>query len=186
MASFQEAYKILVKAEYSNKDYLFLHKNEFEDGFTIGGVYRKYHEDDIDWSFVERVYKMTKCDIKQTSILLFNDVKIQSQVCNVFKRDYWNNNNLFAVRSQTIAEEIFLFGVNAGNRQAAKIAQSIAGVKQDGILGKITVYALNKTDEQYFSDAFDILEVDYYNNIIDDNPKMAINKNGWIKRSKIV
>ncbi len=45
---------------------------------------------------------------------------------------------------------VFDFGVNSGPSRAIKYAQMVAGVKVDGILGPITLSAINNTDARTF------------------------------------
>ncbi len=46
------------------------------------------------------------------------------------------------------------FGVNSGPSRAIKYAQGIVGTTQDGVLGPITLAAINKMDPNHFIDAY--------------------------------
>ncbi|MBR8461621.1 hypothetical protein KDE12_01995 [Campylobacter sp. faydin G-105] len=51
------------------------------------------------------------------------------------------------LHSQRIADELFIFGVNAGVLNATRLAQKLLGIKCDGIVGEATIKALNSYDE---------------------------------------
>jgi lysozyme family protein len=191
MANFSEAYKILMQVEYSSRPDKFLHLNYGESGYTIGGIYQKYHPSLIDWGFIDRVIKMCRGDIAKASSMLFFDKDIQKQVMDVFKDKYWNKNRLSEV-PQLIANEIFIFAVNVGNQKAVQKAQEVANdncgrcLAEDGILGFKTIIALNDIDVVKFSNQYDQKEQKYYEIIVDKNPDLAKNLNGWINRSEVV
>jgi len=185
MADFKEAYKHIIKAEFSNKPESFLHINKNETGFTIGGVYERWNHKAIDWTFIDRVMKMCQGDIKTASRLLYFDKEIHIQVYKAFELKYWNKHKIGEINSQIIANEIILALINFGT-DAIVYAQQIVGAKDDGIIGSKTIYALNKYDENRFSLEFDIKEIEHYRKIVKANPKMAINLKGWINRANYV
>ena len=94
------------------------------------------------------------------------------------KLDYINDN--------IKANEMFIFGVNAGHHNAIKAAQKLVGVNTDGIIGEKTIKAINDYDTLAFDLGYDRLEVAYYQSLIEKNPSLAINERGWIRRAKAV
>lgn len=197
MANFSEAYLILQMAEFNGREDKFLHKNKGEDGYTLGGVYQKYHQDRIDWDFVSCVVgccqetdvkggKLNVLDLKRPSIMLYADRVIKKQVYDFFEDEFWLKNKLNEIHSQKIANEIFISSTNIGNRNAIKLAQKLIGTTADGKIGPITVKALNIYNEDAFDIKFDQKEREYYDSLIARNPRLAIFKNGWANRSNIV
>lgn len=71
--------------------------------------------------------------------------KYQNKLIEYYKKQYWDVNNCDDISSQTLAEEIFDFGVNVGPKTAAKIIQRLVDVKDDGIIGEMSLYAINCT-----------------------------------------
>jgi len=184
MPSFEEAYKLLVKAEYSNNPNNFLHINKEEDGFTLGGIYSKWHPKAIDWSFITRVYEMNRRDIKKTSQCLYWDVPTQSQVFTAFKQKYWIKHKLGQIHSQAIANKLLLAIVNV-DIDAVKYIQRIVGEDDDGIIGQITLDAINSESEYFVLKEFNDAMLKHYDEVIENNPKLAFNKNGWEARLEI-
>lgn len=71
--------------------------------------------------------------------------KYQNKLIEYYKKQYWDVNKGDDISSQTLAEELFDFGVNAGPETAAKILQRLVDVKDDGIIGEMSLYAINCT-----------------------------------------
>jgi hypothetical protein len=183
MANLDKSLKLLFQVEFSNKPNKFLHKNAGEDGCTLGGVYQKYNKTNIDWNFVEDLLAKNDGNIKRTSVELFLNERIMSNVKEVYRDKYWNYMKLDDVKSQKIADEMFLFGVVAHPRNAIKLAQSLVNVTVDGLIGNQTLNALNSFDESKFDIDFDILEKYYFEELVVHSPRLAINLKGWKNRA---
>lgn len=64
----------------------------------------------------------------------------------IYKRDYWDRSKCDQF-PPAVAIWVFDTAVNAGNSRAARQLQQAAGVKVDGIIGPITIGAVNKAFE---------------------------------------
>ena len=62
----------------------------------------------------------------------------------IYKNDYWKPLRLYMIDNANACLDIFDFAVNAGVSRSVKIAQKLAGTKEDGILGGITAKAINE------------------------------------------
>lgn len=183
---YHRAYKILKQKEFSNDPKKFLHKNETEEHLTIGGVYEKFHKDKIDWHFVHNVLKICDGDLERASVMLFNDNDTRFSVAMLFKNDFWDKCRLDEVQSQKMCNEIFLSAVHIGVQNACKLAQKQVKVLQDGIIGNITIKALNRFDENRFDTEFDDLEIEYYQSLYVKNPKLKMYNNGFVSRAESI
>lgn len=183
MANFDKAYEIMVEAEYSNNPEKFLHGNKFEKSATLGGIYRHANPTAIDWDFVDSILQACNHDFKRASKLLYADDRIQTQVYNFFKKHYWDSLRLGEIHSQIIANEIYLFGVVAGIKTAAKTAQRVVGAKVDGIIGDISIKCLNIYNETRFDEEFDEAEKRHFELVAEKNPNLKMYLNGWLNRS---
>lgn len=85
--------------------------------------------------------------ISNTVLKNLNDLlrknKYENKLIEYYKKQYWDVNKCDDISSQTLAEELFDFGVNAGPSTAAKILQRLVDVKDDGNLGEMSLYAIN-------------------------------------------
>ena len=64
-----------------------------------------------------------------------------------------------------------------------KETQKLLGVTADGIIGNITLGALNAYDVVQFDKEFDKIEMAYYDRIAKAKPHLAINLKGWFNRA---
>jgi len=182
MANFKESMKLLTFLEYSNQDWKLLHQNKNEDGLTFYGIYEKYNKDWKGWDIVKEQLKITP-DIKTASRVLAKNKELENLAFERIKTKYWDRAKLDFVHSQKIADEIFLFGFNVGMPIAIKKSQKLVGISQDGLVGNVTLKALNSFDVNIFDIEFDKEEIKYYEVIIKDKPYLAPNETGWYARA---
>lgn len=184
MANFNEAFKILMRLEFSFPENA-LHKNPTEKEWTFMGIYQKTHPSWKGWDEILAALAYGG-DIKKISRMLFDSEDLQDEVWKFYKQNYWDMMRLDEVASQLKANEMFIFGVNVGVKPAIKAAQRIAGVVDDGIMGEISLAAINKIDEEKFDKEFDRAELEHYNMLIKQNPKLRVYANGWRRRAEAV
>jgi hypothetical protein len=101
----------------------------------------------------------------------------KDQAKQIYFKDYWKPIKADFMPSG-IALQVFDMAVNAGVSQAAKLLQRIVGVKDDGVIGRITLGAV----ENYKGDInmeYLLARVNYYSAL--DNVK--IYGAGWVKRA---
>ena len=65
---------------------------------------------------------------------------------------------------------------------AIKKAQEVVNVENDGIVGKITINALNSYSPLKFVSEYKQKQIKYYENLVYVNPKNSIYLTGWINR----
>jgi len=183
MSNFDIAFKKLCGLEFSDNPSKFLHKNEGEDGFTLGGVYQKANPIEFSWNFILQVLEVCNNDIERASIMLYNDEKTQKELYDFFKKNYWERCRLDSLYSQSQAENIFFSGVHIGVKNAVKLAQKVVQTEQDGYLGDKTVKAMNFYDDTMFKTSYDRLEIENYNNLIERNPALEWARDGFINRA---
>jgi lysozyme family protein len=73
--------------------------------------------------------------------------------------------------------------VNTGRTQANKFLQRVVGATADGIVGPYTRSLLSKKDPKDV--AFGIIDQrqDFYNNLCEKRPKLAVFRKGWTNRN---
>lgn len=85
--------------------------------------------------------------------------------------------------TQSIADSIFDFGVNAGVKTSIRMVQSVLGTEEDGIIGPKTLVKLNSADTKLFHAAFTVKKIAYYISIIKKRPANKKFLYGWIIRA---
>lgn len=90
-------------------------------------------------------------------------------VAKIYKQGYWDKMRLNEVRSQKLAELICDHGVNAGITRSVKMIQYLLAIRHkvslviDGIMGPITLAAINNADADTLYNQFFSLRQQYYN-----------------------
>lgn len=184
MADFNNAFQILMSLEFSRPEKA-LHKNPTEREWTFMGIYQKYHSSWKGWNEILAALAYGG-DTEKISRVLFDNKDLRDEVWKFYKQKYWDRMRLGEINSQLKANEIFIFGVNADTKPAIRVAQRIAGVVDDGIMGEISLAAINKVDEEKFDKEFDRAELEHYNILIKQNPKLRVYANGWRRRAEAV
>ena len=120
------------------------------------------------------------------SKVLYSDKELLKEVEDFYKKTFWDRMWLDKVDSQHKANEMFVFGVNAGVSRAVRLAQIASGAVADGLIGPKTIEAINKCDDKMFDARFDEEEIKYYEAIVRNNPSKGIFLNGWKNRALAV
>lgn len=184
MADFKEAMAFLETLEFSSPSDI-LHKNPKEKDITFYGIYKYAHPSWAGWDKVQRAIDKVG-DLEKASVILSKDSELKELVYKFYKAEFWDVMKLESIKDNIKANEMFIFGVNAGHHNAIKAAQKLVGVSIDGIIGEKTIRAINDYDTLAFDLGYDRLEVAYYQSLIEKNPSLAINERGWIRRAKAV
>jgi len=183
MANFEKAFERLKSFEYNNKKNA-LHYNAGEDGYTFMGIYQKFHPQSVIWENLKNYKKVTD-NIEKLSVYMSNNIENIEEVKKIYKKEYWDMGKLDYVKDQEIAEIIFIIGVNIGIKKAIKIAQRIVNVTDDGVVGPITLKALNSFDENKFIKEYKERAKNYYTNLAINNSKYQRYLQGWLNRVEL-
>ena len=181
---FKESFKALMKLEFSSPKNA-LHINETEKSFTFMGIYQKAHPDFKGWTKIINTFNLYDKDIQKAGIRLYSDILLRQWVEEFYYQNFFKNHNLDKLKCK-IAKEIFIFGVNAGVKTAIKKAQKIANIKADGIIGKVSINALNSLDDIEFDKTFDEAEIAYYEQLAQKKPSLRMYLKGWENRAVAV
>jgi len=142
-----------------------LHRNPTEDAETYAGIYRKAHPEWEGWIYIDRG---------------------ELPPFELVEKFYYDNfyKPLEKVESEKIRDLLFEAAVNMGIRQAVKLAQRVLGVKADGILGPITLSALNSADPEDFVKDYTLARIAFYTALANRNPsRYGLYLRGWINRT---
>lgn len=114
-------------------------------GETYAGIARNFYPDLPLWDFIDAI-KRTKGPIKRNTVFaeLNDDV-------DKFYYELWTKHKLSEVRSQKVATLMFDYIVHSG-RTGIKNMQNILGVTADGVIGPVTLAAVNKSDPSILYD----------------------------------
>ena len=104
----------------------------------------------------------------------------------VYKKDYYDKNNLEKILDDRVALSIFDWSVNSG-RIGIKKAQSTANdlgadLVVDGILGNKTAEAINKISSERFLNLYHAKQRKFYENLVAKNDTQKKFLKGWLNR----
>lgn len=99
----------------------------------------------------------------------------------IYRRNFWNPIQGDKILHDSTAIAIFDWFVNAG-RPAIIKAQEVLKVTPDGIIGRLTLKALNEYDPKQFFNEYQEKRVEWYKRLTDRRPTLRIFLNGWLNR----
>ena len=138
-------------------------------GQTYAGIARNVHPGWPGWRFVDAG------DLTQ--------VELTQSVRDFYRREFWDRVSGDSITSQTVAETLFDFAVNAGTGTAAKLAQIVVGVVPDGAIGPRTLTALNGCEPELFALKYALAKVSRYAEICNRDRTQSKFLLGWINRT---
>ncbi len=103
----------------------------------------------------------------------------------IYQELYIDKPKINLIKDEKLKVLLFDCGVNSGTATAIKLLQQCVGTKPDGVLGAITLGAI-----QSFANSQDVRErflnarLAYINNIIARHPEQIVFESGWKKRIK--
>ncbi len=158
---FEEHFQKVIDLEGGFK----LERNPTESADTYAGIYRNAHPDWQGWKYIDR---------GETP---------PTELVRKFYYDHYYR-PLEAIANPEIRFATFEFGVNAGLKEAVKIAQTVAGTSPDGIIGPKTLAALNSIDPDAFKKSYLIARIKHYLDLANKDPqRYGIYLRGWLNRA---
>jgi len=107
----------------------------------------------------------------------------RDQAKQIYRDDYWDVIHGEQIESQPVADVIFDFGVNAGARLAAKVAQRLVNETTDGWIGPKTLAALNGYEAERFVAEYTLARIAHYTALVVKNPSLRKFHFGWTRRA---
>ena len=153
--------------------------NDTDDlgGETYRGVARKLHPTWLGWKVIDRVKHFRV--LKRGSYI--NDTALDEQITAFYYQHFYTPMKLEHLDCDEAILELFDFGVNAGPQRAIIKAQGILHVVDDGIMGPITIAAINNYPGDFVKDYKHVRRL-YYENIAHRRPQNKKFLKGWLNR----
>ena len=100
----------------------------------------------------------------------------------ILKSKYWDPFKADQINSQSIANLIVGWGWGSGVVTAIKQVQKLLGVKQDGVIGNITLSAINNSEPIQLFDKIWLARKNFFIDICANNPSQMKFLKGWLNR----
>lgn len=165
MAAFLPAFEKMI----DNEGGYTLHRVEGDrGGATYAGIARNFHPDWEGWPLLDAGVP---------------DSQLMPHVAAFYQQHFWERIRGDFIDSQRVAETLFDLAVNAGLSAASKLAQEVADVYVDGIIGTKSLKAINNMPPEVFLHGYALKKVARYAEIVNHNPSQAKFLLGWINRT---
>lgn len=102
------------------------------------------------------------------------------QAKTIYRKGYWRGEG---IRDRKVAIKHFDIGVNVGIKTAAKLLQRAVKVTDDGIIGPVTLDAINSRNPEDVLESLSMALSDYYVDIVRRKPNQIVFLKGWMRRA---
>lgn len=106
----------------------------------------------------------------------------EEQVGHIYKEGYWDKCWGDKIQCPKVAQLIADWAVNSGVKTAIKGVQKIVNTEADGIMGPMTLKAINEFPAKDLFFKIKEAREEYYNNIVKKNPSQKSFLKGWLNR----
>lgn len=100
----------------------------------------------------------------------------------IFLVGYWRPFRADLIKNQSVANICVDWAWASGTTTAIRQVQKLLGVTADGIVGDITIGAINKREPQALFEEIRKARIDFINAIVRNNPSQARFSRGWLNR----
>lgn len=105
----------------------------------------------------------------------------EKEAKQVYNRKFWKAMKGEKIKSQNVANILFDGFVNMGP-SAIKVLQRRLGIKDDGIVGPVTIAAINAAPARALFYDYKHDRIKYYEILADRKPSMKVFLDGWLNR----
>jgi lysozyme family protein len=132
-------------------------------------------------------YGITEEEAKRHGLNVHKVTKEQAE--EIYKKDYWNKNQLGKIKDKDVALTILDLSINGGNRAGVLNAQRAINrlqgknvVSENGKMDNKTIELINNSDPVLFLNEYSQLQKQHYTEVVKKNPKKKKYYQGWINR----
>lgn len=114
-----------------------------------------------------------------------NDVKLitVNEARTIAKGEFWDRCLADTIINQSIAEVIVDWCYTSGIKNVTRRVQIILDVLDDGIMGPVTIYNINKAVQGVLFNLIQSARARFYNAIVVNNPSQKKFLKGWLIRN---
>lgn len=102
---------------------------------------------------------------------------------DIYCEDFWVPLCADQIVKQIVANVLFDFAVNTGRRRSIKLIQQITCVPIDGMIGPITIGAINSADGEKLAMQYTLQRIQFYSTLASSRKSQRKFLTGWIKRA---
>lgn len=168
----------------ANKPRLPITDERFEHAVSFVLAHEGGYSNDIDDDGGETKFGISKRIYPDLDI---NTLTVE-QAKAIYKRDFWEPQLYKDIKDVNLATKVFDLAVNMGSIWAHRLVQRALratgqDILEDGILGPMTLTAINKADLTDLLAALKSEAAGYYRTLAATQPRQAKFLKGWLKRA---
>jgi len=107
----------------------------------------------------------------------------EGEARSIYTKRYWQDPGLDKVPGEELQSVLFDCAVNHGAPRAIRMLQAALGIKEDGIMGPVTLAALPHLDTRKVALKVLAHRVRFFGSIISHNHSQAVFASGWLNRA---
>lgn len=119
----------------------------------------------------------TDIDVDDLKLITSNDAMI------IAKSHYWDKLKADSIVNQSVAEFIVDFAYNCGVGTSARKVQEVLGIPVDGVVGSITLMAINRANQEDLFNKLKQKRRNLYLAIVARRPSQIKFLKGWLNRN---
>lgn len=147
-------------------------------GETFKGVARNMFSQWEGWALIDSLKRQPGFPAS-----LERNTELQGMIADFYRLHFWDRMQGDGLRDAQVAFSIFDFAVNAGVSTSVVLAQNVANVNADGVMGPASLQAINSMDPEYFLAAFTVAKILRYIAIVKKRPTSRKYFFGWVCRA---
>lgn len=145
----------------------------------------------ISLRFLKDLYKTCDwVDISNNSVVDKEDIKAlkKEDAAKIYYEQFWRKQRCDMMSNKDLAFKVFDMSVNMGLTQAARLLQravnatGLANLNVDGLIGFVTITAIEKCEPDWLLILLRIEAIDFYRNLVKTKPEYQKFLKGWLRR----
>lgn len=100
----------------------------------------------------------------------------------IYKKNYWDRMKGDLIQNQAVADILFDGCVNHGVTRGVKLMQKALNLTQDGIVGPVTLNAINTRDPRLVYERYKNERRAFYQSLVFNDPSQQVFLAGWLNR----
>lgn len=108
--------------------------------------------------------------------------EMRAAVHEQYRAEYWDPLDADMLQEHDVAEMMFSCSVLAGPRRAIILAQQVVEVQADGVMGPVTLAAINRMNPELFEARYALARINRFRVICNNDRSQRDHLLGWLNR----
>lgn len=173
---FDKFFKVVMSFEVGSKKNGYVNDKDDNGGETVFGITRKGFPNLKIWASLDRI----PSPIRKKGYIPTDEE--YDEIKNVYMRKFYLKMNIPYIQDDSLAMQMFDFGVNAGVDRAVRTLQSMMHITVDGVCGRQTCTTANIRHHKSVREDYRKNRIAFYEKIARKGNNQKFLK-GWVRRA---